>query len=100
MRLPPGEPQRRLSVPRDALVIRADSLYVVRINGGKRAERVAVKAGVADGDWIAVDGTLRPGDSVVVRGGETLRGNEKLDVVGIFDEEPKRLSSDRKTSGA
>jgi RND family efflux transporter MFP subunit len=100
VRLPLGEPQRRLSVPRDALIIRADGLYVVRMSPEKRAERVPVKAGVADGDWIAVDGTLRAGDTIVVRGGETLRGNEKLDVVGIFEEEPKRLSLEKKTSGA
>lgn len=92
VRLPLGEPQRRLSVPRDALVIRADGLYIVKLNGDKRAERVAVKAGVADGDWIAVDGTLKAGESVVVRGAESLRGNEKLDVVGVFEAEPKRLS--------
>ena len=92
VRLPLGEPQRRLSVPRDALVIRADGLYIVKLNGEQRAERVAVKAGVADGDWIAVDGTLKAGESVVVRGAESLRGNEKLDVVGVFEAEPKRLS--------
>jgi len=100
VRLPLGEPQRRLSVPRDALVIRADGLYVVRMNPEKRAERVSVKAGVADGDWVAVDGTLQAGDTIVVRGAETLRGNEKLDVVGVFEAEPKRLSLDKKTSGA
>jgi RND family efflux transporter MFP subunit len=100
VRLPLGEPQQRLSVPRDALVIRADGLYVVRMSAEKRAERIAVKAGVADGDWIAVDGTLKAGDSIVVRGAETLRGNEKLDVVGVFEEEPKRLSLEKKTSGA
>lgn len=92
VRLPLGEPQQRLSVPRDALVIRAEGLYVVRLNGQQRAERIAVKAGVADGDWIAIDGQVAPGDSIVVRGAEGLRGNEKLDVVGVFQQEPKRLS--------
>lgn len=100
VRLPLGEPQRKLSVPRDALVIRADGLYVVRLNAEQRAERVAVKAGVADGDWIAVDGGVRAGDSIVVRGAETLRGNEKLDVVGIFEEEPRRLSLQEGKPGA
>ena len=92
VRLPLGEPQRRLSVPRDALIIRADGLFVVKVGGEQRAERVSVKAGIADGDWIAVDGSLREGDSIVVRGGETLRGNEKLDVVGLFESEARRVS--------
>ena len=92
VRLPLGEPQRRLSVPRDALIIRADGLYVVKVDSDKRAERVLVKAGVADGDWIAVDGSLRAGDSIVVRGGESLRGNDKLDVIGVLEGEATRVT--------
>jgi hypothetical protein len=30
---------------------------------------------------------VAPGDEVVVRGGEPLRGNEKVQVVGIFEED-------------
>jgi RND family efflux transporter MFP subunit len=85
--LPLGEPQRRLAVPRDALVIRAAGLYVYRVGADQRAERIEVKAGVADGDWIAVDGKLAAGDRVIVRGAELLRGNEKLQIVGVFEDE-------------
>jgi RND family efflux transporter MFP subunit len=95
VRLPLGEPQQRLSVPRDALIIRAEGLYIVKVGKDQRAERVQVKAGVADGDWIAVDGTLRAGDRIVVRGGETLRGQEKLDIVGVFEEEVRSATADR-----
>ena len=95
VRLPLGTPQQRLSVPRDALIIRAEGLYVVKVGADQRAERVQVKAGVADGDWIAVDGTLRPGDRIVVRGGETLRGKEKLDIVGVFEAETRSVTADR-----
>jgi RND family efflux transporter MFP subunit len=86
--LPLGEPQRRLAVHRDALIIRADGLYVYRISEQQRAEKVAVKAGVADGPWIAVDGQLEAGDQVIVRGGELLRGNELVQVVGVLADEP------------
>jgi RND family efflux transporter MFP subunit len=88
VKLPLGTPQRKLAVPRDALIIRADGLYVYRVGASQRAERIGVKAGVADGDWIAVDGPLAAGDSIVVRGGELLRGNEKVQVVGVFEDEP------------
>ncbi len=89
--LPLGEPQRRLAVPRDALIIRADGLHVFRVGDGRRAERIGVEAGIADGDWIAVSGgQLKHGDQVIVRGGETLRGGEKLQVVGVYEEEPSR----------
>jgi RND family efflux transporter MFP subunit len=93
VRLPLGEPQRRLSVPRDALIIRAEGVHVVRINAGQRAEQVPVQAGVADGEWIAVDGKLRAGDTIVVRGGESLRGNEKLDVVGVIEDEARQVQA-------
>jgi RND family efflux transporter MFP subunit len=87
--LPLGEPQRSLAVPRDALIIRAEGLHVYRVGDGQRAERVGVEAGVADGDWIEVKGEgLNAGDQVVVRGGETLRGGEKLQIVGIYEEAP------------
>ena len=85
--LPLGAPQRRLAVPRDALIIRADDLYVFRVTTDLTAERVNVKSGTADGDWIAVDGKLAEGDTVVVRGGELLRGNEKVQVVGVFEDD-------------
>jgi RND family efflux transporter MFP subunit len=100
VRLPLGEPQRRLSVPRDALIIRAEGLYVVRIDREERAERIPVQAGVADGDWVAVDGTLKAGDRIVVRGGESLRGKEKLDVVGVFEEETKQVEAQARKTGA
>jgi RND family efflux transporter MFP subunit len=86
--LPLGTPQRKLAVHRDALIIRAEGLYVYRINEEQRAERVPVKAGVADGSWIAVDGALKDGDQVIVRGGELLRGNELVQVVGVLEEDP------------
>jgi RND family efflux transporter MFP subunit len=97
--LPLGTPRELLSVPRDALVIRADALYVVRVNGDQRAERIEVQAGIADGDWIAVEGTLAAGDQIVVRGAELLRGNEKVQVVGIFEEEPQARSSTAQRPG-
>jgi multidrug efflux pump subunit AcrA (membrane-fusion protein) len=67
----------------------------VKVGKDQRAERVPVTAGVADGDWIAVDGTLRAGDRIVVRGGETLRGAEKLDIVGVFEEDVRNATVDR-----
>ena len=95
--MPLGQPQRSLAVPRDALIIRADGLLVYRVGAEQRSERIAVEAGVADGDWIEVKGeSLKHGDAVVVRGGETLRGGEKLQVVGIYEEaSPSPASSGR-----
>jgi RND family efflux transporter MFP subunit len=92
--LPLGEPQRRLAVPRDALVIRAEGLFVYRVSPQLRAERIEVKSGTAEGDWIAVDGKLGAGDQIVVRGAELLRGGEQVQVVGVFEDDapPQRVA--------
>jgi RND family efflux transporter MFP subunit len=78
--LPLGSSQQLLAVPRDALIIRAEGMTVFRVRNQK-AERVPVTPGVADGDWVAVDGTLAPGDSVVIRGGESLHDQDEVQVV-------------------
>ena len=100
VRLPLGEPQRRLSVPRDALIIRAEGQHVFRLGADERAERITVKPGIADGDWIAVDGALKAGDRIVVRGGESLRGKEKLEVVGVFEHEVRSATKETPRKGA
>lgn len=79
--LPLGNPAQKLAVPRDALVIRTEGVFVMKVDGDQKAQRVGVNLGVADGDWIAVDGELAPGDQVIIRGGESLRGGEPLKVL-------------------
>jgi RND family efflux transporter MFP subunit len=79
--LPLSAVQQVLAVPRDALVIRSDglSVYVVRKD---KAERVPVKTGSADGDWVAVQGALAAQDAVVVRGAETLHDGDPVKIIG------------------
>ena len=83
--LPLGQPQTLLAVPRDALIIRADGLAVYKVGADNKAVRVAVTPGVADGEWIAVDGALGDDDRVVVRGGENLHDGSVVKVVGRRD---------------
>ena len=61
-----------LTVPRDALVLRANGSFVFRINGENKAEQVRVKLGDSSGDLIGVDGDLAEGDRVAIRGAENL----------------------------
>ena len=62
--LPLGAPQRKLAVHRDALIIRAEGLYVYRVNDERRAERVSSRrvspTALARGRRRAQGG--RPGD--------------------------------------
>jgi RND family efflux transporter MFP subunit len=80
--LPLGQPQSLLAVPRDALVIRADGLAVYRVGPDNKVQRLTVTTGIADGDWVAVEGMLLASDTVVVRGGENLHDGASVKIVG------------------
>ncbi len=79
--LPLQAPQQALAVPRDAVIIRADGLAVFKIGGDQKARRVPVRTGIAQGQWIEVDGALSAQDAVVVRGGESLHDGDPVQVM-------------------
>jgi RND family efflux transporter MFP subunit len=78
--LPERDVARTMAVPRDALVVRADGSYVVRVGNDGSSERVDVRAGASDGALTAVEGALSAGDLVVVRGAERLAAGQKVQV--------------------
>ena len=61
-----------LTVPRDALVLRANGSFVYRINAENKAEQIRVELGDSAGELIAVTGALAEGDRVAIRGAENL----------------------------
>lgn len=69
---------RSLVVPRDAVVLRRDGNYVVRIDENNLAQRVSVILGEGRGDRVAVDGDLHAGDRVAVRGMERLSDGQAV----------------------
>ena len=70
-----------LTVPRDALVLRADGSYVFRINGENKAEQIRVDPGDSAGDLIAVRGELTEGDRVAIRGAENLADGAEVKIM-------------------
>jgi RND family efflux transporter MFP subunit len=78
--LPERVPVKAMAVPRDALVVRADGSYVMRIGDGGTSEKVAVRSGASDGELTEVEGPLNPGDLVVIRGAERLGPGQKVQV--------------------
>ena len=78
--LPSSEPRQVVAVPRDALILRSDAIYVFRVNGEGIAERLAVETGIGDRSLIEVVGEIAPGDKIVVRGGERLRPGQPVSV--------------------
>ncbi len=79
--MPLGEMRTVTMVPKDAVsdVVdgRRGTLYVVAEDGTVARQQVTL--GVADGAWLAVEGAVAPGDTVVVRGNERLRPGMKVD---------------------
>lgn len=77
---PNAPPVEVVAVPRDAILLRQDGSAVFRIGEGEIAELVPVTTGLTSGGLVAVMGGLKPGDRVVVRGGETLQPGQKVQI--------------------
>lgn len=79
--LPDGDPSPALSVPRDALVLREEQIFVYTVSADNTAVKVPVSTLAGRGSRIAVKGDLAPGDRVVIRGAERLRDGQALKVL-------------------
>ena len=71
--IPTAHPREVVLVPRDALVLRREGVYIFRVNEKSTAEKVTVQTGVAQADSIEVIGGIREGDRVITRGAENLQ---------------------------
>jgi RND family efflux transporter MFP subunit len=69
-----------VTVPRDAVILRQGASYVMRVRPDNTAERVAVNMGPAHANHVQIDGTLRAGDRVIIRGGERLEPGQSVTV--------------------
>ena len=78
--IPTAAAEPAIVVPRDALVLRRDGSSVFRINDDNKAERVRVTTGMAQGEFIEVEGGIQAGDRIVIRGGERLRPGQEVEL--------------------
>ena len=76
-----GATDGALAVPRDALLLRQEKTYVMRVKDDNTAERVEVSAGAAQDALVSVRGALAVGDKVVVRGGERLQPGQAVKIL-------------------
>ncbi len=76
--LPTEQLRTVMTVPRDALILRQNSIYLFKIKDDNTATRVDVKTGMGKDDLIEVIGDLASGDRVVIRGGERLREGQPV----------------------
>jgi RND family efflux transporter MFP subunit len=79
--LPERDAVEALVVPRDAIAVRQDGNYLMRIRPDNTAERVAVTSLATDGDLVTIRGPISAGDVVVVRGVERLQNGQRVTIV-------------------
>jgi RND family efflux transporter MFP subunit len=79
--LPEREATESLVVPRDAIAVRQDGNYVMRVRADNTAEKVAVTSVATDGDMVTIRGSVSAGDLVVVRGVERLQHGQRVTVL-------------------
>jgi len=78
--LPEDSGNESLTVPRDAIVQRANQTYVMRVSAQNTAEQIPVSASAANGDKVEVRGALSAGDRLVVRGAERLNPGQAVKI--------------------
>jgi RND family efflux transporter MFP subunit len=79
--LPSAEVRTAMTVPRDALVIRQNHSYVLRVTRANTVEELDVTPGAGIADVIEVRGPLAAGDRLVIRGGERLAAGQTVRVI-------------------
>ncbi|HSM68963.1 MAG TPA: efflux RND transporter periplasmic adaptor subunit, partial [Xanthomonadales bacterium] len=78
--LPNSEPRDLVAIPRDALVLRGDDVYVMRVKPDNTVERITVETGIGLGGFVEVIGEVSQGDRIVTRGGERLQSGQAVSI--------------------
>lgn len=73
-----GTAYKTVIVPKDAVVAQGPARVVFRLNGDNTVESVPVKTGAGAGAWIAVTGSVKPGEKIITRGNERLRPGQQV----------------------
>jgi multidrug efflux pump subunit AcrA (membrane-fusion protein) len=79
--LPERDATDALVVPRDAIAVRQNGNYLMRIGNDNVAERVAITSLTTDGDLVTIDGPVAAGDVVVIRGVERLQDGQRVTIL-------------------
>ena len=78
--VPTQDNRAKLTIARDALILRKDGSYVVKIDGENKAHRIKVEVGGGNNTRISVSGELVKGDRVATRGAERLKDGQSVSV--------------------
>ncbi len=67
-----------LTVHRDALILRKDGTFVVKVDAENKAHRLLVKVGKGTFDRVTIQGDLQRGDKIAIRGAERLKEGQSV----------------------
>ena len=67
-----------LTIHRDALILRKDGTFVVKVDGQNKVHRLLVKVGKGTVDRVTIQGDLHSGDKVAIRGAERLKEGQRV----------------------
>lgn len=79
--VPTGEARTAVTIPRDALVIRQNRSYVMRVTPGNTVEERSVEPGNASAGTVEIRTGVLAGDRLVVRGAEGLVDGQPVAIV-------------------
>ncbi len=86
-------------VPAAAVLRGSQGSFVYTVDGESTVKSVPVIPGGADGDIVAVAGALKPGDKVVLDGGDKLRDGAKVEVVSAEQRRQGQAPAEGKPGG-
>lgn len=78
--LPNSEPRELVAISRDALVLRGNDIYVLKVNQDNTVEKIEVETGIGLGGFVEVIGNVEQGDRIVTRGGERLQPGQAVTI--------------------
>ena len=85
-----------LAVPQAAVQRGAQGFYVYLVNADNSVSARVVKPGAVDGEWMAIEGPLHPGEQVVTDGVDRLREGAKVEVIAA---DPKQRAGSNAPAG-
>ena len=80
--IPNSDPRELVAIPRDALVLRGQDTFVLKVTPDNTVERIAVRTGIGLGHLVEVIGEVVAGDQVVTRGAERLQPGQAVVISG------------------
>ena len=78
--LPNSEPRELVAIPRDGLVLRGSTIYVMRVNSDNTVEKITVETGIGLGGFVEVIGNVEQGDRIITRGGERIQAGQAVTI--------------------